>query len=296
MRLILDGTVVRVPARQKGDLDLAARGVIGVRADGAEGAARDQEHGRRRRPAAWRALLDDLVRRGSASGRSSARRRRRAGPREGGRRRCGPGVAVQRCTVHKHRNLLAHAPERLHEEITARLQRHDLRRDAPRRSRHGARPSSANGRLKRRAVADSLEEAGDGSFTFTRSAAEPMAKSIRTSNAIERLARGVQAPDQDADCAAIAPTLQPCCFWALLASGQIDHAQGRRTGRRSPTKARRSDRLTSPRNQIASSCWRSRRGSNHIPDGTASRMTYCVLGRPAGLGGPTLSRGCASCG
>jgi hypothetical protein len=29
------------------------------------------------------------------------------------------GVPVQRCTVHKHRNLLAHAPERLHEEITA---------------------------------------------------------------------------------------------------------------------------------------------------------------------------------
>ena len=27
------------------------------------------------------------------------------------------GVPVQRCTVHKHRNLLAHAPERLHEEI-----------------------------------------------------------------------------------------------------------------------------------------------------------------------------------
>ena len=29
-----------------------------------------------------------------------------------------PDVAVQRCTVHKHRNLLAHAPERLHEEIS----------------------------------------------------------------------------------------------------------------------------------------------------------------------------------
>ena len=28
-------------------------------------------------------------------------------------------VPVQRCPVHKHRNLLAHAPERLHEEITA---------------------------------------------------------------------------------------------------------------------------------------------------------------------------------
>ena len=29
------------------------------------------------------------------------------------------GVPVQRCTVHKHRSLLAHAPERLHEEIGA---------------------------------------------------------------------------------------------------------------------------------------------------------------------------------
>jgi putative transposase len=29
------------------------------------------------------------------------------------------GVPVQRCTVHKHRNLLAHTPERLHEEVTA---------------------------------------------------------------------------------------------------------------------------------------------------------------------------------
>jgi transposase-like protein len=28
-------------------------------------------------------------------------------------------VPLQRCTVHKHRNLLGHAPERLHEEITA---------------------------------------------------------------------------------------------------------------------------------------------------------------------------------
>jgi hypothetical protein len=28
-------------------------------------------------------------------------------------------MLVQRCTVHKHRNLLAHAPDRLHEEISA---------------------------------------------------------------------------------------------------------------------------------------------------------------------------------
>jgi putative transposase len=28
-------------------------------------------------------------------------------------------VPTQRCTVHKHRNLLAHAPKRLHDEITS---------------------------------------------------------------------------------------------------------------------------------------------------------------------------------
>jgi putative transposase len=28
-------------------------------------------------------------------------------------------VPVHRCTVHKHRNLFAHAPERRHDEITA---------------------------------------------------------------------------------------------------------------------------------------------------------------------------------
>jgi mutator family transposase len=30
-----------------------------------------------------------------------------------------PEVPTQRCTVHKHRNLLAHAPEALHDEISA---------------------------------------------------------------------------------------------------------------------------------------------------------------------------------
>jgi transposase-like protein len=30
-----------------------------------------------------------------------------------------PEIPTQRCTVHKHRNLLAHAPDALHEEITA---------------------------------------------------------------------------------------------------------------------------------------------------------------------------------
>ncbi len=31
----------------------------------------------------------------------------------------GNELAIQRCTVHKHRNLLGHAPKHMHEELTA---------------------------------------------------------------------------------------------------------------------------------------------------------------------------------
>ena len=48
VRLILDGTVASCPARQKGDLDLVARGAWRARRR-SEDAARDQEHGRGRR-------------------------------------------------------------------------------------------------------------------------------------------------------------------------------------------------------------------------------------------------------
>ena len=74
-------------------------------------------------------------------------------------------------------------------------------------------------RLKCRAVADSLEEAGDRLFTFTRLPPSQW-KSARTTNAIERLheefRRRIKTqtvlPEAEA-----APKL----FWALLASGQI---------------------------------------------------------------------------
>src|SRR6266568_4417087 len=66
---------------------------------------------------AWRTVLDDLIKRGlrrpeflivdGAPGLDKAIAS------------VWDGVPVQRCTVHKHRNLLAHAPERLPEEITA---------------------------------------------------------------------------------------------------------------------------------------------------------------------------------
>src|SRR5947207_12913650 len=66
---------------------------------------------------AWRSILDDLIERGlrrptflivdGAPGLEKAIAT------------VWDGVPVQRCTVHKHRNLLASAPERLHEEIGA---------------------------------------------------------------------------------------------------------------------------------------------------------------------------------
>ena len=75
-------------------------------------------------------------------------------------------------------------------------------------------------RLKCRAVADSLEEAGDKLFTFTRFP-QSQWKSIRTTNAIERLHEEFKRRIKT-------QTVLPCAetaamlFWALLASGQIN--------------------------------------------------------------------------
>jgi putative transposase len=73
------------------------------------------------------------------------------------------GVPVQRCTVHKHRNLLAHAPERLHEDITADYT--DMIYAAtPEEVETRRKAFIRKWRLKHRAVVDS----GDRLFTFTR--------------------------------------------------------------------------------------------------------------------------------
>jgi transposase-like protein len=92
---------------------------------------------------------------------------------------------VQRCTVHKHRNLLAHAPERLHEEISADYK--DMIYAGTKQEIETKRKAFVRKwRLKCPAVAASLEEASDRLFTFTRFPKSQW-KSIRTSNAIERL-------------------------------------------------------------------------------------------------------------
>ena len=94
------------------------------------------------------------------------------------------GVPVQRCTVHKHRNLFAHAPERLHDEITADY--NDMIYAAtPQEIEARRKAFIRKWRLKHRAVADSLEEAGDRLFTFTRLPPSQW-RSARTTDEIDK--------------------------------------------------------------------------------------------------------------
>jgi transposase-like protein len=215
VRLILDGTVVRVRLDRKAT-SISLLVVIGVRTDGQKVLLAVKSMGSESTEA-WRAVLDDLIRRGlrrpeflivdGAPGLENAIAA------------VWGGVPVQRCTVHKLRNLLAHAPERLHEEIRADY--HDLIYAATREEVEARRKAFLRKwRLKHRPVADSLQEAGDRLFTFTR--LPPCQwRSARTTNAIERLHEEfkrrikTQTVLPSADTAAM-------LFWALLASGEIN--------------------------------------------------------------------------
>jgi putative transposase len=215
VRLILDGTVVRVRLDRKAT-SISLLVVIGVRADGQKVLLTVKAMGGESTEA-WRAVLDDLVRRGlrrpellivdGAPGLESAIAV------------VWDRVPVQRCTVHKHRNLLAHSPERLHEEISADY--NDMIYAAtPEEIEARRKAFIRKWRLKHRAVADSLEEAGEKLFTFTRLPPSQW-RSARTTNAIERLHEEfkrrikTQTVLPSADTAAM-------LFWALLASGQIN--------------------------------------------------------------------------
>jgi transposase-like protein len=215
VRLILDGTVVRVRLDRKAT-SISLLVVLGVRADGQKVLLAIKSMGGESAEA-WRAVLGDLVKRGlrrpeflivdGAPGLDKAIAA------------VWDGVPVQRCTVHKHRNLLAHAPERLHEEITADY--NDMIYAAtPQEIAARRKAFIRKWRLKHRAVADSLEEAGDRLFTFARLPPSQW-RSLRTTNAIERLHEEfkrrikTQTVLPSADTAAM-------MFWALLASGQIN--------------------------------------------------------------------------
>lgn len=95
----------------------------------------------------------------------------------------GDKLPIQRCTVHKHRNLLAHAPKHLHDELTADY-RDMIYADIAVEIETRRKAFLRKWRLKCRAVADSLKEAGERLFTFTR--LDPSQwKSARTTDAID---------------------------------------------------------------------------------------------------------------
>jgi transposase-like protein len=97
----------------------------------------------------------------------------------------GDDLPIQRCTVHKHRNLLAHAPKHMHEEL-GNDYRDMIYADTAAEVETRRKAFVRKWRLKCRTVADCLEEAGDRLFTFTR--LDPSQwKAARTTNAIERL-------------------------------------------------------------------------------------------------------------
>ena len=132
---------------------------------------------------AWRAVLEDLSARGFAAPRlavidgSPGLR--------AGLEALWPGLLVQRCAVHKLRNLLAHAPAHADAAI-----RDDFRRIVYAASARDAQRAQQQflrrWRLRCAAVARSLEEGGPELLTFYRFPAVQW-KSLRSTNVIERI-------------------------------------------------------------------------------------------------------------
>jgi putative transposase len=214
VRLVLDGTVVRVRLDRKAT-SVSLLVVLGVRRDGQKVLLAVSAMGGESE-AAWRAVLDDLIARGLRTpeflitdGAAGLEKALAA---------LWPGVPAQRCTVHKHRNLLAHAPERLHGEVSADYT-DMIYAETTKEIETRRKAFLRKWRLKCRAVADSLEEAGEALFAFTRLPSSQW-KSARTTNAIERLHEEFRRRIKTQTVLPSAETAA-MLFWALLASGQI---------------------------------------------------------------------------
>ena len=213
VRLILDGTVVKVRLDKKAT-SISLLVALGVQRDGQKVLAVKNMGGESE--AAWRGILDDLTKRGlkapelaivdGAPGLEKALVS------------LWPDLPMQRCTVHKLRNLLAHAPKRLAEEIKADYT-DMIYAESPQAIKKRRKAFIRKWRDKCEAVATSLEEAGDQLFTFTRLPVGQW-KSARTTNAIERLHMAFK---RRVKTQTVLPSAETAAmlFWALLASGQI---------------------------------------------------------------------------
>jgi putative transposase len=215
VRLILDGTVIRTRLDRKAT-NISVLAAIGVRRDGQKILLSIRNMGGES-TSAWRQFLDDLDARGlkrpdfvivdGAPGLEAALTAL-----------WGAELPIQRCTVHKHRNLLGHAPKHLHDELTEDY-RDMIYAETAAEVETRRKAFLRKWRLKCRAVADSLEEAGERLFAFTR--LDPSQwKSARTTNAIERLNEEFRRRIKTQTVLPCAETV-PMLLWALLASGQI---------------------------------------------------------------------------
>jgi putative transposase len=230
VRLILDGTVVKVRLDRKATA-ISLLIVLGIRRDGQKVVLAIKNMGGESE-AAWRAVLDDLISRGMAKPELVIV--------DGGKgleaalASLWGDVPLQRCTVHKERNLLAHAPQHLHDEIKADF--NDMMHAKTAAEVVAKRKAFlSRWKLRCRPVATSLEEAGERLFTFLRYPPEQW-RSLRTTNAIERLHEEFKRRIKTQcllPCAETAAML----FWALLAAGQITmrRVDGWPTLDRSPT-------------------------------------------------------------
>lgn len=215
VRLILDGTVIRTRLDRKAT-NISVLAAIGVRRDGQKMLLSIKNMGGES-TSAWGQFLADLDARGlkrpefvivdGAPGLEAALAAL-----------WGEDLPIQRCTVHKHRNLLGHAPKHLHDELTEDY-RDMIYADTAAEIEKRRKAFLRKWRLKCRAVADSLEEAGDRLFTFTRLDPQQW-KSARTTNAIERLNEEFRRRIKTQTVLPCAETV-PMLLWALLASGQI---------------------------------------------------------------------------
>ena len=214
VRLILDGTVVKVRLDRKATT-ISLLIALGIRRDGQKVVLAIKNMGGESE-AAWRQLLEDLTSRGMAKpelvivdGSKGL---------EAALASLWDDVPVQRCTVHKERNLLAHAPKQLHDEVKADFTDmvHAKTKAAVLAKR---KVFLAKWRLRCRPVADSLEEAGERLFTFLRYPSEQW-RSLRTTNAIERLHEEFKRRIKT-QCVLPCAETAAMLFWALLASGQI---------------------------------------------------------------------------
>jgi transposase-like protein len=214
VRLILDGTVVKVRLDRK-STSISLLVVLGVRRDGQKVLLAVANMGGESE-AAWRKVLDDLTRRGLRTPELAIV--------DGA-----PGLEkalvslwndlpIQRCTVHKLRNLIAHAPKKLADEIAADYSDMIYAVDAKTVEKR-RKAFLAKWRDRCEAVATSLEEAGDRLFTFTRLPVEQW-KSARTTNAIERLHLEFKRRIKT-QCVLPSAETAAMLFWALLAAGQI---------------------------------------------------------------------------